>query len=334
MLSNAKLAKSKPLISELMKKVFLIISLFFILVSKSNTAQAQYYFFDDDYFDNPWLYEAGVSLNAMNCLTDMGGNIGLGTTFLKDLNMGKTHMSGGVFFGVAYKNAVSLRLEGTFGKISGNDNVLRGVTDIAKERFNRNLNFRSYITDINLMFEVHPKFIFIDWPARDYAPSRTSPYLLGGIGYFSFNPQTKLLTSNAYIDLQPLHTEGQGFPESGIKNYKLNQFSLPLGAGLKYELSPLINLRAECVYRKLFTDYIDDLSTRYADPAWFDKYLTPQKAELAKLLYDRQIENRTGPGGKRGTFKNNDAYFTVNLKISVIIGRDRVRGTRLANCGR
>ena len=308
-----------------MKKVFLIFSLLVIFISKSNTAVAQYYFFDDEYYDDPWLYETGISLNAMNCLTDMGGNKGIGKTFLKDLNLGKTHISGGVFFNVAYKNAVALRLEGTFGKISGNDNVLAGITDIAKERFNRNLNFRSYITDINLMLEIHPKYIFIDWPARDDRPSKYSGYLLGGIGYFSFNPQTKLVGSNAYIDLQPLHTEGQGFAESGKKDYKLNQINIPMGFGVKHEFSPLINLRAELVYRKTFTDYLDDLSTTYADPAWFDANLTPQKAELAKLLFDRQIEHRTDPGGKRGTVKNNDGYFTLNLKISVIIGRERIR---------
>ena len=32
-----------------------------------------------------------------------------------------------------------------------------------------------------------------------------------GVGYFSFNPQAKL--GNRWIDLQPLSTEGQGFPE-------------------------------------------------------------------------------------------------------------------------
>lgn len=295
------------------------------MLAKADTASAQYYFFDDEYYDDPWLIEAGVSLNAMNCLTDMGGHKGIGKTFLKDLNMGKTHASGGVFFNLAYKNAVALRLEGTFGQISGNDNVLAGITDIAKERYNRNLNFRSYITDINLLLEIHPKYIFIDWPAREDRPSRTSPYIIGGIGYFSFNPQTKLIGSNAYVDLQPLKTEGQGFPETGIKDYKLNQINIPMGAGFKYELSPLINLRAEVIYRKTFTDYLDDLSTKYADPAWFDTYLTPQKATLAKQLYDRQIEYRTSPGGKRGTMKNNDGFFTMNLKISVIIGRERMR---------
>jgi hypothetical protein len=307
-----------------MRKFFLISCLVISTLMCSKNAEAQYYFFDDTYYDDPFLYEAGISINAMNCLTDLGGKKGIGKKFFKDLNLGYTHLSGGVFFSVTYKNAVGLRLEGTFGKISADDKVLQGITDIAKERFNRNLSFQSYITDVNLMLEIHPMYIFIDWPAKDNPPPRYSPYLLGGIGYFSFNPQTKM--GNRYVDLQPLHTEGQGFAEyPNRKNYKLNQWMIPTGGGVKYDLSPLMNLRAEFVYRKTFTDYIDDLSGTYIDPAVFPKYLSGGKLSNALLLYDRQIEDHAGVNGKRGTETNNDGYFTFNLKFSIIIGRERIK---------
>ncbi len=307
-----------------MKKFFLIASVFFVFGFKANTAKAQYYFFDDTYYNKPWLFEAGISLNAMNCFTDMGGAKGIGTKFIKDLNIGKTNFSGGVFFSAIYKNAVAIRLEGTYGKVEGNDNVLAGVTDIAKERFNRNLNFRSYIGEIAALAEIHPMYIFIDWTSKESSPPRTSPYLIGGIGYYSFNPQTKL--GNNWIDLQPLHTEGQGWLETGRPEYALQQINIPMGVGVKYELSPLINLRGELVYRKLFTDYLDDLSTTYIDPALFDKYFGAGsvKATNASILYDRQIEKRAGINGKRGTETNKDAYFTVNLKLSIILGRERI----------
>jgi hypothetical protein len=308
-----------------MKKFLLMLPLIVCFTGIYKNASAQYYFFDDEYYDSPFLFEAGISMNAMNCLTDMGGTRGIGRKFVKDLNIGYTQASGGVFFNVAYKNAVALRLEGTFGKIAANDKVLKDipVTDIASERYNRNLNFRSYITEVALLLEIHPKYIFIDWPMRENPPPRTSPYLLAGIGYFSFNPQTKL--GNRYVDLQPLRTEGQGFAEYGRKEYKLNQINIPLGAGLKYELSPLVNLRGECLYRVTFTDYLDDLSTTYIDPALFGKYLNPQQEANAKLLYDRQIVNHAGIDGVRGKVKNKDGYFSFNLKISVVIGRERMK---------
>ncbi len=308
-----------------MRKALFIASFFTVMLFVAKQANAQHYFFDGEYYDNPFLFEAGISVNAMNCLTDIGGGKGIGTKFVKDLNIGKTNLSGGIFFSVAYKNAVTLRLEGTFGQISGNDNVLQGVTDIAKQRYNRNLNFRSYITDINLLAEIHPMYIFIDWPAKDRTPPRFSPYLLAGIGYFSFNPQTKLVGSDRWIDLQPLHTEGQGWV-AGREEYKLNQLNIPWGAGIKYELSPLVNLRGEFVYRHTFTDYLDDLSTSYIDPALFAQNLTPEKAVLANQLYNRQIDKSiAGIDGKRGTESNTDGFFSFNLKISVVIGRERIR---------
>ncbi len=308
--------------TSLLKNSFFVAALIIVFSANPNKAGAQYYFFDDTYYDNPVLYEAGISLNAMNCLTDLGGKKGIGKKFFKDLNTGYTNISGGVFFSISYKNAVAIRLEGTFGKISGDDKILQGVTDIAKERFNRNLSFRSYITDVTALAEIHPMYIFVDWPAKDNPPPRFSPYLLGGIGYFSFNPQTKV--GRRWIDLQPLHTEGQGFSEySDRKNYKLGQFMIPIGGGIKYDLSPLMNLRAEFLYRKTFTDYIDDLSSEYVDPAIFYKYLSGGKLNNALQLYDRQLEQHSGINGKRGTKTNNDGYFTIALKFSVIIGRDR-----------
>ena len=106
-----------------MKRIISLLSLCILLTAYSNNASAQYYFYNDDYYDSPILFEVGASLGAMNSLTDIGGNKGIGKRFVKDLNMGTTSFCGGIFVSAIYKNAVALRLEGTFGKISGNDNV-------------------------------------------------------------------------------------------------------------------------------------------------------------------------------------------------------------------
>jgi hypothetical protein len=150
---------------------------------------------------------------------------------------------------------------------------------------------------------------------------------MAGIGYFAFNPQAKVL--NKWVDLQPLHTEGQGFTENPNKKpYSLRQVSIPLGAGVRYELSPSINLRAEFVYRILSTDYLDDVSTTYADPNLFSNYFSGTKLTNALLLSDRQYEldpaHITEAGGERGNPKNNDAYFTFNLKIGMVLGREKI----------
>lgn len=292
------------------------------LILSISPASAQYYFYNDSYYDSDLLFEAGVSGGAMNCLTDLGGKAGIGKPFIKDLNLGTTHLCGGVFLGALYQNKVGLRLEATFGQLSAYDSVLKGIDDVAKYRYNRNLNFRSSITEFSLLAEIHPLFIFIKWEDKDVAAPRYSPYLLGGIGYFSFNPQGKL--GNTWIDLQPLSLEGQGFSEyPDVKPYDLKQLNIPFGLGLKYELTPLINLRAECIYRKLNTDYLDDCSNKYIDPAVFYNHLSGSQLSSALILNDRQYVKIMQPGSIRGSADDNDGYFSFNLKVSLLFGRQR-----------
>ncbi|MEO7048387.1 MAG: hypothetical protein ABI091_24020 [Ferruginibacter sp.] len=310
----------------MLKRTTLVLSLITMLTVCSKNVAAQYYFYNQDYYDSPIIFEVGGSIGAMNCLTDLGGKKGIGKRFVKDLNIGKTHLAGSVFVDAMYKNAIGLRVEGTFGNVSANDNVLAGITDIAKERFNRNLNFRSTIKEVSVMAELHPLYIFIDWTSRDDDPPKLSPYLLGGVGYFSFNPQTQL--GNRWVDLQPLSTEGEGFAEyPDRKVYKLQQVNFPVGVGAKYEISPFLNLRAEFLYRILKTDYLDDVSTRYIDPALFSTYFSGAKLANALALNDRQLVQHTSPtgGGKRGSPNQNDAYFSFNIKLSFVLGREKIR---------
>jgi hypothetical protein len=312
-----------------MKRITFVLSLVILFTAYSKKTAAQYYFYNDTYYDNPLLFEIGGSVGVMNCLTDLGGKKGIGKRFIKDLNFGKNSFAGGIYLSALYKYMVAFRLEATFGKVTADDIVLASVpkTDIASARYNRNLSFRSNITEFSGVFEIHPLFIFIDYTARDIDPPRYSPYLLAGVGYFSFNPQTQL--KNRWVDLQPLSTEGQGFVEYPDRPvYKLKQVNYPIGLGVKYELSSLVNLRAEFVYRILGTDYLDDVSTNYIDPIAFTNPangLTTAQAATAIQVYDRQRIHVTGPGGKRGSPAEKDAYFTFNIKVGLAIGRERIR---------
>jgi len=310
-----------------MKRIIYLLSLCISLLAYSESATAQYYFYDDDYYDTPVTFEVGGSIGAMNCLTDIGGAKGIGKRFIKDLNMGTTSFCGGVYINAMYKNAVALRLEGTFGQVSANDNVLKNVNplDIAYQRYNRNTSFRSRISEVSLTLELHPLFMFINYQERESDPPRLSPYLLAGVGFYSFNPQSQLKNGN-WVDLQPLSTEGQGFTKyTDKKPYKLQQMNFPVGLGLKYELSSLLNLRGEFVYRVLTTDYLDDVSTTYSDPLWYGDYFTGTKYDNAMEMRDRQINKVTGAGGKRGSPKQKDAFFTFNLKLGLTLGRERIR---------
>ena len=302
-------------------KLRVLLSFIFIIVLSQ--IQAQYYFYNGDYYENDIVYEIGGSVGAMNAFTDLGGRKGLGRRGVKDFNFKNTQFCGSMFFSAVYKNEIALRLEGTFGQIHAYDSILEKVAATTNQRYERNLSFRSYISEISLVAEFHPFYIFGNYDDEHYPPS-VSPYLLAGIGYFHFNPQAKL--NGNYVDLQPLHTEGEGFAEyPRAKSYKLSQMNFPLGIGARYDVTPIINLRAELVTRILQTDYLDDVSGRYIEPSIFANYLSGTKLNEALLVNDRHKPGAetAHPDGIRGDPKNNDSYLTFNIKLGLTLGRQR-----------
>ena len=320
-----------------MKRIKLLIAIFLLLQLSGYKAAAQYYFYDNNSYNTPLMFEFGASAGVMNCLTDVGGKKGLGKPFVKDLNLGNNQLNGSIYFMATYKEAISLRIEGTFGQVKAYDSILVNEKSTSQGRYQRNLSFRSKISEIALIAEFHPLFMFVEWALRDDKdPPRFSPYIAAGVGFFSFNPQAKA-RNGEYVDLEPLHTEGQGlsqYPER--KPYKLSQINIPIGIGVRYELSPSFNLRAEFLHRTLFTDYLDDVSTRYIDPSLYGPAgfgFTGRQLQNAQDLSSNQRTNtdtdkaiyRKTEGGIRGNPKNNDSYFTFNIKIGLLIGRESIR---------
>lgn len=310
-----------------MKKITVTIGVILMLTLFVEKASAQYYFYDNKYYDNPLTFELGGSIAAMNCLTDLGGNKGIGKKFVKDLNLGKTSIAGSISLTAMYEYMLALRLEATFGSVSADDKILKKVAPSTSGRYERNLSFKSKITDFMLGLEIHPLYI-MGRNNEDKEPPLFSPYLLVGVGFFSFKPQAKL--GDKWVDLQPLSTEGQGFAEYPDRTpYKLNQMNIPLGLGVKYDLGATLSVRAEFVYRKLNTDYLDDVSSKYyADPTLYANYFTGAKLTNALLLNNRQYELDPGHSyntqDERGNPKNKDAFFTFNLKIGYTFGRQKI----------
>jgi hypothetical protein len=297
--------------------------LIFLLATFCNQLKAQYYFYNGQYYDNSIVFEIGGSLGAMNAFTDLGGRKGIGKRGVKDFNFKNTELCGGMFFSAVYKNEIALRIEGTFGQIHAYDSILKKVAATTNGRYERNLSFRSSISEISALVEIHPFYLFGNFD-EDHYPPAVSPYVVFGLGYFHFNPQAML--NGNWVNLQPLSTEGEGFSEyPNVKPYKLTQFNFPLGIGGRYDLSPLVNVRAEIITRILQTDYLDDVSGRYIDPSVFANHFSGLKLQEALLLNDRHKPGAVTahPGGIRGDPKNNDSYITFNLKIGVTLGRQR-----------
>jgi hypothetical protein len=294
-------------------------SLFF-----SQSAKAQYYFYNDKYYENAVVMELGTSFGVMNSLTDLGGKKGIGKNFIKDLNWENAKLSYGVYVIAMYQNKIGLRLEGTFGEVNGADSILKNVKTSTFGRYERNLSFKSKISDFQLALEIHP-LMFKNFDDK-YPPS-LSPYGVIGVGYYSFDPQAKL--NGQWYSLQPLHTEGQGFREYPTRaEYKLSQLNISAGLGVKYEINSMFNARLEVNRRFLTTDYLDDVSTNYIDPNTFYTNNLPQNlTAIAQQLYNRKGElnpsDGTNIGDQRGDPKDNDAFFTIQLKVGIMLGRQK-----------
>ncbi len=297
---------------------------FVILFLKfSFTGNSQYYFYNDQYKEPRILTEFGFGFGGMNCLTDLGGRKVPGKKFIADVTLTTTKPVY-TFFGILHINpALSVRLDGSFGNVTAFDSILKNNPQAVEGRYRRNLSFKSSITEALVTAEFH--FLEVLAP-RDYA-LRVSPYVIGGVGAFVFNPQAEL--NGRWHYLHSLRLEGQGTIEyPNRKQYKLVQIALPVGGGLRYEVSPQMNCRLEVVHRILTTDYLDDVSTNYIDPALFDAYLTTENANLARQLADRQRErfpaHKTNVGDVRGNHKSNDSYFSLQLKVGFMLGRKKL----------
>ena len=309
-----------------MKRIFLLIVIG-CAACFNQPLKAQYYYYNDRYYDSEVIVELGASVGVMNCFTDLGGKKGSGKKFIKDLNWKNAKPDAGIFAAIMYQNKIGLRLEGTFGNVGAYDSILKPYVPNTSGRYERNLSFKSKINDLQLSVEIHPLFFFNDY--TDKQPPQLSPYIVAGIGYFSFDPQAKL--NGTWFRLQPLHTEGEGFAEYPYrKPYKLNQINYPVGAGLRYELSEAFNLRVELIYRILTTDYLDDVSTTYISSDLYASYLTPYQAAIAQQLADRKKEITPGlvavPGEQRGDPKDKDAFFSIQLKVGITLGREKRKG--------
>ena len=264
--------------------------------------------------------EIGINLGPTFFLGDLGGHRGIGTTFIKDVNLPVTKFMKGLFLTVSPNEWIGFRLAAQLTYLEGSDNLIttKGVNETYRK--DRNLDFKSNVSEAYAAIEIFP-FSILNLGNDDYM-SKIRPYVFAGVGIFHFNPMGSLTDANGNISwhyLQPLHTEGQGFKEYPNRpNYKLTQLNIPLGMGVKYLLSNNVNVGLELLYRKTFTDYIDDVSTNYINHDLFNKYLSAADANIALQINDKSSGTgitRTNPGDQRGNVKNDDAYFSFVLKI-------------------
>ncbi len=253
-------------------------------------------------------------LCAQNSVIQEGEfGVGIGAAhYFGDLNtrahLNRPKPAASVFFRKNFGNYIALRIGASFAQL--------GYSDVYNEENefmrSRNLSFNTNTWELALQGD----FNFYRFLPGDPA-FRFTPYVTLGAGLFNYDPYAYL--GNEKYFLRPLGTEGQGDTSFvDRKPYSSMAVSIPFGVGLKYSINARINIGFEIVHRFTNTDYLDDVSKTYADPAIFPPNPdgTPSPSFL---LQDRSYE--IGPligakGFQRGISTNKDQFATALFYIS------------------
>jgi len=216
----------------------------------------------------------------------------------------------GAFFRKQFGNYVGLRLSAHYAQVGYSDTYSKN-----EYQKTRNLSFNSNIWEVALQGD----FNFFKFIPNN--PRYTfTPYVTLGIGVFTYDPYA--YTNGQKEFLRPLGTEGQLVGYQGRKPYNTLALCIPLGVGIKYNLSEKMNFSIEIAHRFTGTDYLDDVSTTYAGPANFTPLST------AALLQDRSVEidpdNPLGVAGRqRGWSKQRDQYIIAEIGLTYNISTYR-----------
>jgi len=304
-------------------------SLLFGLLVAITPLQAQYY-------GGNGKIEFGLGVGPMFALTDLGGSAGIGRGFLKDLDVPQAKASAGLYLTVHPTEWLGIRIAGTMGSVAANDADAPNKGGSEVDRLERNLHLRSKIREAYAAVEFYPT-VFMEQYA-DLA-GKLRPYGVAGVGVYQFNPEV-MDVDGSWVKTQPLHLEGQGFAQyPNSKPYELTQMNLIGGIGFKYYLSNTLYVGTEVLYRKLLTDYLDDVSQDYyVDPIVFDQNLPAAQAEQARRLFYRGTYSypTTRPYSEyqqRGDPKQNDSFFSTTIRLGWRLGGEgRGRTPRGQRC--
>jgi opacity protein-like surface antigen len=226
------------------------------------------------------------------------------------ISLSQTRFMGSIGARYDLSEHLSARTYLTFASLQADDK--KGTTAMQQ----RNLHFKTSLLDWELTAQYNIFSLNYRW---------WTPYVFAGIGLYHYKPYTKD-TAGTKRFLKPLSTEGQGFLP-GVDEYKLTGFSLPLGVGAEYSLNEDMRLGLELGYRKIFTDYLDDVSTTYVDQA----ALQSARGQTAVDMAWRGDEIHGGPypvaGTRRGDASKRDGYYFVALTYTLRFYFDKYKQT-------
>jgi len=252
--------------------------------------------------------DVGVSLGVSNYLGELGGPNGDPKNNFTDLNLQATRFAGGGFARYRFHNRFAAKAALNYIRLTSADSL----TDEPTKRA-RNLSFKTDVIELSTTVE------YYFWTIGDL--NRTGryrndfkAYIFGGFSAFYFNPTAEY--QGKTYNLRELRTEGQS------SEYEKVSFALPFGGGFYFTFQRNFRIGMEIGYRATFTDYLDDVSTRYAaasDLPYIESQLLANRTQERRAIEgDANFPPRYNynPGTIRGNPDSNDGYFVGQVSFS------------------
>lgn len=269
-----------------------IIVLYSLLLSLSSSAQ--------------YAYDFGFHAGVANYLGEIGGKDGSRRNFISDIKLAKTQFAVGGFARYKVLPMVSAKVGLNWLRIEGNDN-----TSTNRGRVGRNLSFRNDLIEAQLTAQVI--FYEIQDLGKPYKYENDfKMYAFAGVAGFFSNPKAHY--NGEWVALQPLQTENVHYSKFGA--------AVPLGLGLCITYKKKHRFGWEFEWRTAFTDYLDDISSVYADPK---SLKSPTAVALANRRGELDADAGAAPpqnylpGNKRGDPTHNDSYLTTSFYYSYVM---------------
>ncbi len=165
------------------------------------------------------------------------------------LNGGNNSFGYGVNLKYNFSPSLGLKL-GYFGSTLTGDE-----TNFEDRGYDRSYNFESPLTEVslNLEWDLLGKRRYKNGFAKTI-----SPYLFAGLGFASFSPEVNFIN-------------GDRPEQEDMNNTETSGLTIPIGGGLRFDLSEMIHADLEFGFRTPTSDYLDGISTS-ADPEDNDWY--------------------------------------------------------------
>lgn len=245
----------------------------------------------------------GFSLGASNYLGEMGGGIGERRNGLADMKLNYIRWNAGGFYRYRVSNMFAVKGSLNYIRLSGDDSKT-----LNPARRARNLNFKNDMLELDAHLELY-LFKVNDVGGTGRYTSDFNLYVFGGAGVFYSNPKGEE-DGGGWVSLRPLQSEGV--------SYSPISFSIPVGLCFYYTIQRKYRIGLEVSWRTTFTDYIDDVSDRYATD-----YDGISNKTTQALINEINIDNDTkikmtnfDKGSKRGDPEHNDSYATATINFS------------------